>query len=455
MNTSIFREYDIRGVVETDLTPDVVENLGKAFGTRVVRGGGKKVAIGRDIRLTGESLTGSLSKGLLSAGCDIVDVGQVPTPILYFAHYHLDVDAGIMITGSHNPPEYNGFKLLINKQSVHGKEIQSLMEDILKGDFAKGEGVRTEADVIDPYMEMVKSKITLNRKIMVAIDSANGCGGLVAPELFKAMGCDVLELFSDPDGTFPNHHPDPTVEENMFELKRVVRESGAELGIGYDGDADRIGIIDDQGNQLHGDQILMIFAKDLLSRKKRAKVIFDVKCTQNLPEYIKKYGGEPIMSATGHSIIKQRLSDENADLAGEMSAHIFFTEDYFGFDDAIFATAKFLSIVDREEAPVSELLSDVPEMVSTPEIRIDCPDDEKFEIVKELVEYFRGKYSVIDIDGVRMEFGNGWGLIRASNTQPVLVLRFESETLEQLNQYKLEVYEKLITYDPLKNLEPF
>jgi len=455
MNASIFREYDIRGVVETDLTPDVVENIGKAFGSRVIKGGGKTVAVGRDIRLTGESLTASLSKGLLSTGCDIVDVGQVPTPLLYFAHYHLEVDAGIMITGSHNPPEYNGFKLLINKQSVHGEAIQSLMQDILKGEFAKGEGVRTEAEVIDSYMEMVKSKVTLNREIMVVIDSANGCGGLVAPELFKAMGCDVLELFSDPDGTFPNHHPDPTVEENMFDLKRIVRESGAELGIGYDGDADRIGIVDNEGNQLHGDQILMVFAKDLLSRQSGSKVIFDVKCSKNLPEYVEKYGGVPIMSATGHSIIKQRLLDEKAELAGEMSAHIFFNEDYYGFDDAIFATAKFLSIVDREDIPVSEFLSEVPAMESTPEIRIDCPDDVKFEIVKELVEYYRAKYSVIDIDGVRMEFGNGWGLIRASNTQPVLVLRFEAETEEQLERYKNEVFEKLITFDSLKNLESF
>ena len=455
MNRSIFREYDIRGVVATDLVPEVVENIGKAFGSRVISSGGSRIAIGRDVRLSGEKLLESLSKGVLSTGCDIIDIGRVPTPLLYFSQFHLDVHGGIMITGSHNPPEFNGFKLLFNKKSVHGEEIQKLADEIEKGDFKSGKGSRKNEDVVTPYKKMVKEKISLSRKIKVVIDSANGCGGILAPVLFKEMGCEVIELFSEPDGRFPNHHPDPTVEKNMEDLKKAVISHKAELGIGYDGDADRIGVVDELGNQLHGDHILMVYAKDLLSRVKGAKVIFDVKCSRNLPLYVKKHGGVPIMSATGHSIIKQRMHDEKAELAGEMSAHIFFGENYFGYDDAIFATAKFLKIVDTAMKPVSKFLEEVPMTFSTPEIRVDCPDNEKFGLVRELVAFYKSKYRVIDIDGVRMEFDDGWALIRASNTQPVLVLRFEAESKESLAKYKKEVYEKLLTYGPLKALQPF
>jgi len=455
MNKEIFREYDIRGVVETDLTPAVVENIGKAFGSRVLRGGGKSVAVGMDVRLTGPALFDSLSKGILSTGCNVVNIGRVPTPLLYFAEYQLDVNGGVMITGSHNPPEFNGFKLLINKSAVHGKEIQKLLAEIEAGEFLTGEGSLSQADINDGYKQMIKEKVSLSRKVKVVIDSGNGCGGLISPELFKEMGCDVIELFSEPDGTFPNHHPDPTVEKNMAHLKKAVLDNKAEVGIGYDGDADRIGIIDDRGNQIHGDEILMIFAKDLLSRQKGAKVIFDVKCTKNLPEQIKRFGGVPIMSATGHSIIKQRLHDEKALLAGEMSAHIFFAENFYGHDDAIYATALFLKIMGGQDKAVSSFLADVPKTVSTPEIRTDCPDNIKFEIVEELVAYYKAKYDVIDIDGVRIEFENGWGLIRASNTQPVLVLRFEAEDEASLNAYKKEVYDKLITFEPMKDMTPF
>ena len=455
MNLQIFREYDIRGVVDKDLTPEVVENLGKAFGSRVVRAGCKKVAIGRDVRLSGDSLFTALSKGILSTGCDVVDIGRVPTPILYFSQFHLDVDAGIMITGSHNPPEFNGFKLLLKKEGMWGKEIQEIAKEIQKGAHEKGSGAISSVDVINPYIEMVKSKIKLSRKIKMVIDSGNGCGGLAAPRLFREMGCEVVELFSEPDGLFPNHHPDPTVLKNTLRLREEVVKQKAELGIGYDGDADRIGIVDEKGNLLYGDQALMIFARDLLSRRKGGKVIFDVKCTSNLPDYVRRFGGTPIMSATGHSIIKQRMHDEQAELAGEMSAHIFFAEDYFGYDDALFATARILKILDTASGPVSSFLADVPHMHSTPEIRVDCPDDLKFGIVKELVEYYRGKYEVIDIDGVRIDFGGGWGLIRASNTGPVLVLRFEAKSLEDLERYQREVHAKLISFPPLASLKPF
>jgi phosphomannomutase/phosphoglucomutase len=454
-NPHIFREYDIRGEVVKDLTPLTVETLGRAFGSRVARAKGKKVAIGRDVRLSSDSLFELLSKGICSTGCDVVDIGAVPTPLLYFSQFHLGVDAAVMITGSHNPPEFNGFKLLMNKEGVWGKEITLIYEEMKAGDFVKGSGTVSKADVINPYIEMVKSKIQLSRKIKVVIDSGNGCGGLVAPRLFKEMGCEVVELFSEPDGMFPNHHPDPTVLKNTEALRAKVVASKAELGIGYDGDADRIGVVDDKGNLLYGDQALMIFAKDLLSRRKGAKVIFDVKCTSNLPLYVKRFGGVPIMSATGHSIIKNRMHEEHAELAGEMSAHIFFAEDYFGYDDAIFATARMLKIVDAAGVPASEFLADVPLMHSTPEIRVDCPDDLKFGIVKELVEYYRAKYEVIDIDGVRIDFGGGWGLIRASNTQPVLVLRFEAKSAQDLERYKKEVHEKMVSYKPLSALRPF
>lgn len=455
MNLEIFREYDIRGVVEKDLTPDVVEKLGRAFGSRVIGAKGKTIVVGRDVRLSGDMLFAALSKGLTATGCDVVDIGRVPTPVLYFAEYHLKTDGAVMITGSHNPPEFNGFKLIINKVGFWGKQIQEIAREMQAGKFATGKGTVNKADAINPYIEMVKGKIKISRKIKVVIDSGNGCGGLLAPRLFKEMGCEVVELFSEPDGRFPNHHPDPTVLKNTLQLREAVVKYGAALGIGYDGDADRIGVVDEKGNLLYGDQVLMIFARDLLSRRKGAKVIFDVKCSRNLPQWVEKHGGVPIMSATGHSIIKQRMSDEGAPLAGEMSAHIFFGEDYYGYDDAIFATARMLKIIDNASEPVSAFLKDVPHMESTPEIRVECPDSQKFAIVKELVEYYRAKYKVIDIDGVRIDFDRGWGLIRASNTQPVLVMRFEAETKDALERYKREVYEKLITFGPLKNTEPF
>jgi len=455
-NPNIFREYDIRGEVKKDLTPFVVETLGKAFGSRVIRAKGKSVAVGRDVRLSSDPLFEILSRGICSTGCNVVDIGAVPTPLLYFAQFHLGVDAAVMITGSHNPPEFNGFKLLVKKEEVWGREIQLVFAEMKAGDFVVGKGgAVTKADVTTPYVDMVKGKIKLSRKIRVVIDSGNGCGGLVAPRLFREMGCEVIELFSEPDGTFPNHHPDPTVLKNTAALRAEVVAKKAEIGIGYDGDADRIGVVDEKGSLLYGDQELMIFAKDLLGRRKGAKVIFDVKCTSNLPVYVKRYGGVPIMSATGHSIIKDRMREERAELAGEMSGHMFLAEDYFGYDDAVFATARLLKIVDAAGVPVSGFLADVPPMHSTPEIRVDCPDDLKFGIVKELVEYYRGRYEVVDIDGVRIDFGGGWGLVRASNTQPALVLRFEAKSLEDLERYKKEVHQKLVSYKPLSALGPF
>ena len=432
MNRHIFREYDIRGVVEKDLTPETVESLGKAFGTTVRRNGGKRVSAGMDARESSPELLGHLSKGILSTGVDVENIGLVPTPLMYFSIFHLNTDGGVMITGSHNPPEFNGFKLNLGKNSIHGTAIQALADLMEKEDYETGAGSMTEVDVIEDYIAMVKSKITLKRHPKIVIDAGNGCGGIFAPRLMRELGCEVIELFCDVDGTFPNHHPDPTIPANLKDIIAKVRQTGAEAGFAYDGDADRIGVVDENGGILFGDQLMIIFARDILKRKPGAAIVYDVKCSQNLEDDIRKHGGRPVINPTGHSLIKARLSKENAELAGEMSAHIFFKEDYFGYDDALFATTRFIRIMAEGDKKVSEFLADVPKVYNTPEIRVDCPDDVKFELIKDITAYFKGTHDVVDIDGARVNFGDGWGLIRASNTQPVLVLRFEAQSEARL-----------------------
>jgi phosphomannomutase/phosphoglucomutase len=370
----------------------------------------------------------------------------VTTPLTYFALFHLEPDGGIMITGSHNPPEFNGLKLCQGKRSLHGKEIQEIRRIIEEGSFSSGFGFQESYDAITPYLRMVKEKIKLERKLKVAVDCGNGCGGIFAPQLIRDLGCEVIELYCDVDGTFPNHHPDPTVEKNMRELIDTVKREKADVGIAYDGDADRIGVVDDTGSILWGDQILLFFARDILSRNPGAKIIFDVKCSQNLPDDIKIHGGIPLINATGHSLIKQRMIDEKALLAGEMSAHIFIGEDYFGYDDAVFASCRLLQAVSRSKVPLSKMMADVPKTFTTPEIRVPCPDEDKFMVVKDVTDYFKEHYEVVDIDGARILFDKGWGLIRASNTQPVLVLRFEALDESSLEEYKSIVREKLNTY---------
>lgn len=455
MNRQIFREYDIRGIVGEDLTEEVVTNIGRAFGTVVARNGGKKVTVGRDARESSPDLEKYLANGIMSAGIDVISIGLVPTPLLYFSLYHLDPDGGVMITGSHNPPEFNGFKINLGKGSLHGDGIRNLADIIEKGDFETGQGSSSEVGIIEDYIEMVKGKITLKRSPKIVIDAGNGCGGIFAPRLMRELGCEVVELFCEVDGTFPNHHPDPTVPANLTDLIAKVRETGAEVGIAYDGDADRIGVVDEKGNILYGDQLLIIFARDILKRKPGAAVVYDVKCTQHLETDLKKRGGRPLINATGHSLIKARLVKENAELAGEMSAHIFFKEDYFGYDDAIFATARFLRIMAGADEKVSEFLADLPHLYNTPEIRVDCPDDVKFDLIKDITEHFKKTHEVVDIDGARINFGDGWGLIRASNTQPVLVLRFEADSQETLDKIKGIVYEKLESYPSQKGMARF
>lgn len=449
MNKQIFRECDIRGIAESDFTPDLLQRFGRAFGSRVIRNGGKNITIGRDVRQTGRFFFDNIVEGLLSTGCNVIDLGIVPTPLLYFSQYQSDVDAGLMITGSHNPPEYNGIKIIIDKKTVWGTEIQKIAGEMEEGNFCIGFGKIQNSNIVEPYMNMMKEKVKFSRPIKVVIDSGNGCGGLVAPPLFRELGCDVIELFCEPDGNFPNHHPDPTIEENMEHLKQAVIDNQAELGIGYDGDADRIGIVDNNGKYLIGDQIIFIYIKEILERVRGVKMVIDIKCSKILVEYIKYYGGIPIWSPSGHSIIKENLNEEKAQFAGELSGHMFFADDYFGFDDAIYASVRMLQIIDRCKQPVSSLLNGVSDICITPEIRLNCPDERKFQIVDDVVDYFKKNFHVIEIDGGRINFGSGWGLIRASNTQPAIVLRFEAESTYFLEKYKNIVYRKLASYIPI------
>ena len=448
MNPQIFREYDIRGIVGDDLTPKTVELIGKAIGTHIRRAGGKTLTVGWDIRTSSIEFRTILSKALNSTGCDVIDIGRVPTPIAYFSLHHLKPDGGVMITGSHNPPEFNGFKISHGLHSLYGEKIQELKRLIDQRDFETGQGVTSETEVIDAYMEAICKIIKFQKPLKVVLDGGNGCFGIAGPQLLRKLGLDPIEQFCEPDGTFPNHHPDPTVPEYMKDLIARVQSEKADLGIGFDGDADRLGVVDDKGNLLWGDQLLILFARDILKKPPGTAVVGEVKCSQNLYDDIKKQGGVPVMSAAGHSLIKKKMQETGALLAGEMSGHICFKDNYYGYDDAIFAACRILEIVANSPQKLSEMLLDLPKTFNTPEIRVDCPDDLKFEIAKDLTEYFRSRYEVVDIDGVRIQFENGWGLARASNTQPVLVLRFEAKTEDQLKEYQSLVYQQLEKYQP-------
>jgi phosphomannomutase/phosphoglucomutase len=437
MNPNIFREYDIRGRVPDELNHETVYQLGLAFGTYYHDNGAKRIALGRDCRLSSPDLRDSLWAGLADSGMHVLDVGMVPTPLLYFSLYHLEVDGGIQITGSHNPPEYNGFKVGIGKTTIYGKEIQKIREIGHSQAFHKGTGSTEDVDVTAPYLEYLQGHIHPGAlPVKVVVDAGNGMGGLVGPKAFSAMGVEVEELFCEPDGRFPNHHPDPTIPENLNDLIRRVTEGAFDLGIAFDGDADRIGVVDHEGSIVWGDQLMIIFGRDLLERNPGAKIIGEVKCSQVLFDDIERHGGTPIMWKVGHSLIKGKMKEEGALLAGEMSGHLFFAERYFGYDDAIYAGARLLEILTKTGKSVKELLSGVPKMVSTPEIRLECPDEKKFQIVAELAADFKEGHQVIDVDGARVLFDGGWGLVRASNTQPVLVFRFEAQEEERLEEIK-------------------
>ena len=435
MNPHIFREYDIRGLVDKDLTADVAESLGKGLGTMVRRSRGSSVAVGRDCRESSTRFRRSLCDGLTSVGIEVTDIGVVPTPLTYFAANTLPVDGLAMITGSHNPPEYNGFKLGCGKTTLHGSEIQQLRKLIERGDFEKGpRGRVSEFDIVTPYCHFIRQTVKVNRQGMkIVIDAGNGTGGHVAVPLFRAMGFDVVPLYCEMDASFPNHHPDPSVEDNLVDLIQAVKKERAEIGIAYDGDADRIGVIDDAGKILWGDQLMILFSRQVLKAVPGAAIVGEVKCSSTLYDDIRAHGGRPIMWKAGHSLIKAKMKEENAQLAGEMSGHIFFKNRYFGFDDAIYSSARLLEILSTESRKLSQLLADVPKTYASPELRVDTVEERKFEIVKRATEVLRqAGYSIVDIDGVRVTFPDGWGLIRASNTQPLLVLRFEAKTRSRL-----------------------
>ena len=443
MQSYIFREYDIRGVVGRDLTNDNVLLIGRGFGTYVRRHGGNKVSLGGDVRHSTEPFRERITEGLVSTGVDVIDIGLVPTPALYFSEYELTVDGSLMITGSHNPPDMNGFKMNLRKESVYGSEIQAIREIIDSGDFETGRGSRATASVLGAYSDAIRKRIHIERPLKVVADCGNGCASLVACELLTSLGCDVVPLFCRPDGDFPNHHPDPTVLDYVQDLVAAVRREGADVGIGYDGDADRVGTIDENGEMIFADKVLALLAREILE-KGPADVVFDVKCSQALVEDIEAHGGKPVMWKTGHSLLKKKMREIGAPIGGEMSGHMVLADDYHPFDDAIYASCRILQMVSRSEIPLSAMVATVPEYHSTPEIRGETADDAiKFEIVKRAVEYFSSNYDVIDVDGVRIQFGDGWGLVRASNTQPVIVMRFEARTEERLNEIRELVTGKL------------
>jgi phosphomannomutase / phosphoglucomutase len=453
MNPQIFREYDIRGVVGRDFDAADMERIGLAFGTYVRQRGGKCLAVGRDHRASSESFCAALTKGLQTTGCDVVDVGLVPTPLLYFSLFHLNTDGGCMITASHNPAEYNGIKLVFGRGALYGDEIQLIRRLAENGPFAQGGSQRTEAQVRSAYMANITAQLQLRRRLRVVVDAGNGTSGLVVQDLLRRLGCEVYELFCEVDGTFPNHHPDPTVPENLTDVIREVKARRADVGLAYDGDSDRLGIIDERGEIIWGDRLLVLFARDILGRRPGAKIIFDVKCSQVLVADIHNHGGVPIMWMTGHSLIKKKLYEEQAALAGEMSGHMFFADGYFGYDDAIYASCRLLQILDRADAPLSTLLSDLPVTYSTPELRVTCADDEKFGVVEQLITRFQRECpesKLITIDGARLVFPDGWGLVRASNTQPALVLRFEATTPKRLEAIQTLVMNKLRDFPSVK-----
>jgi len=447
----IFREYDIRGIVENDLTPDVVEKIGRAYATLARERGVKRITVGRDGRLTSPALRDQLIAGLTGTGVNVVDLGLCATPLLYFSLFHCDVDGGIMITGSHNAAEYNGFKMCVGKEALYGANIQRIREIFENEQFATGRGMVIEQPIIPEYLSFLKEQFSSVRAdgLRVVIDCGNGAASLVAKDALEQLGCQVTGLYCELDGHFPNHHPDPTVVENLTDLIGKVSEIKAHVGIGYDGDADRIGVIDDQGGILWGDRLLLLFARDVLEKHPGGTVISEVKASQVFYDDIPKRGGRAIMWKTGHSLIKAKMKEEKALLAGEMSGHVFFADRYYGYDDAIYASCRLIEILVNQQKPLSSLLSDVPEMVVTPEIRVDCSDDQKFQLVAAVTQRLQEVAAtqdlstvdlpireLITIDGIRVRFDNGWGLIRASNTQPALVLRFEASSQVHLSRIR-------------------
>jgi len=439
LKPTIFREYDIRGAADAELPSDDVALLGQALGTYLRRHGGPKLCLGRDTRLSSTRLRDALMRGLIASGCQVTDIGVEPTPLLYYATVHTKADGGVMITGSHNPPEFNGFKTVLGTGTIHGEAIQEIRRMIETGDLDRGAGSEQAADVVTPYVDEVAAQFHFPRRIRAVVDAGNGVGGPVAHRLFERLNVDVEEMFFEMDGRFPNHHPDPTVPRYLEALIARVLETKADLGIAFDGDADRLGAVDERGAILWGDQLMVLYAREILARKPGATFIGEVKCSQLMYDDIAAHGGHPIMWKTGHSLIKAKMKETGAALAGEMSGHMFFADRYHGYDDAIYAACRLIEIVAQSARPLSTHLADLPRTVTTPEIRFDCPDEIKFDVVRRAAAELRAGHRTVDVDGVRVLFEEGWGLVRASNTQPVLVMRFEASTPALLSRYRGDV----------------
>ncbi len=442
LNPTIFREYDIRGIADTDLTDDKVYLFAQGVGTYYRSLGGNKIIVGRDVRISSPRISSTLQKGLNNAGCDVIDIGQVPTPVFYFSLFRYDIGDGIMITASHNPKEFNGFKIAHNKSTIYGSEIQKVKEIINKGDFVSGKGGTEKRDVVPAYTEHVLSNVKIKKGLRVVIDTGNGTCGPIVDEILKKIEANYHILYKEPDGNFPNHLPDPTVVKYITTLIDMVRGGEYDCGVGFDGDGDRIGVIDENGEIIWGDVLLAIYAERILQKMPGAKIIFEVKCSKGLIQRIEELGGVPLMYKTGHSLIKAKMKAEQSPLAGEMSGHIFFADRYYGYDDAIYAGLRLLEIIGDGEK-LSALAHKIPKYYSTPEIRIETADEKKFEIVESLKTFFKKSYTVIDIDGIRVDFPDGWGLVRPSNTQPALVLRFEAKTEARLEEIKKLICDKL------------
>jgi len=447
ITSSIFKAYDIRGIVEKELTPEVVKLIGMAIGSESIAQGERGIVVGRDGRLTGPMLSESLISGLIESGCHVVDIGMVPTPLVYFATYTKGASSGVMVTGSHNPPEYNGFKIMIAGKTLAADKIQNLYSRIVNQQFSSGSGSSTSINIDQDYMDTIKSDIVLERELDIVVDCGNGVAGNIAPKLFESLGAKVTKLFCLVDGRFPNHHPDPSNPENLEDLIKEVIDTGADLGLAFDGDGDRLGLVDNKGNVIWADRQMILYARDVLSRKPGAKIIFDVKCSSLLPKDISEHGGEPIMSRTGHSFIKNKLKETDAELGGEMSGHIFFKDRWYGFDDALYSAARLLEIISKTDKTCAEIFAELPSSVSTPEINIHFDKQgQQYDAMDALYKNvdFPGA-EINTLDGVRVDYENCWGLVRASNTTPCLVLRFEGSDKEALHSIKSQFKDWLET----------
>ncbi len=453
---SIFRAYDIRGIVGQTLTTQIVKQIGQAIGSEAAIRGQNKVVVARDGRLSGPDLVAALTEGLKATGREVIDIGMMPTPVLYFATYYLKTGTGVMVTGSHNPADYNGLKIMIAGETLSGEMIQKLKTRVDNNDFVEGAGKVTPSDMHDIYIDRIKTDINLARPFKIVMDCGNGVAGVIAPQLFKALGCEVIELFCDVDGHFPNHHPDPTVLDNLKDIIQAVKQHQADLGLAFDGDGDRLGVVDSEGQVIWADRQMMLYAMDILKRQPQANIIYDVKCSRHLGTVIQQHGGNPIMWKTGHSFIKSKIQETQAQLGGEMSGHIFFKERWYGFDDALYTGARLLEILSQDERTPTEVFTSLPNAFSTPELKLEMAEEgENFVLMEKVKDSFQfAEANISTIDGIRADFKDGWGLVRSSNTTPCLVIRFEADSQMALERIQTEFRQQFVAIDSTLNL-PF